>query len=100
MIDPNIDTLNKDKVNLETSKIAWQELQRFFASGAAVFVASELDLIEVAHQFSIDNKDQVEKWMQNQQVALVSDAQALTWLEANADVWAVVVKPWILVQGC
>ena len=51
MIDPNIDTLTKDKVNLETSKIAWQELQRFFASGAAVFVASELDLVEVAHQF-------------------------------------------------
>ena len=100
MIDPNIDTLSKDKVNLETSKIAWQELQRFFASGLAVFVASELDLVEVAHQFSIDNKDQVAAWMQNQQVGLVSDAQALAWLKADADVWAVVVKPWILVQGC
>ncbi len=99
MIDPNIDTLNKDKVNLETSKIAWQELLRFFASGLAVFVASELDLVEVAHQFSIDNKDQVAEWMQNQQVGLVSDAQALEWLEADADVWAVVVKPWILVQN-
>ncbi len=98
MIDTNIDALNKDKVNLETSKIAWQELQRFFASGLAVFVDSELDLIEVAHQFSIDNKDQVATWMQNQQVGLVSDAQAVAWLEA--DVWAVVVKPWILVQGC
>ena len=71
MIDTNTDALNKDKVNLETSKIAWQELQRFFASGLAVFVASELDLVEVAHQFSIDNKDQVAEWMQNQQVGLV-----------------------------
>lgn len=100
MIDTNTDALNKDKVNLETSKIAWQELQRFFASGLAVFVANELDLVEVAHQFSIDNKDQVAAWMQNQQVSLVSDAQAVKWLEADADVWAVVVKPWILVQGC
>ncbi|MCX7084590.1 MAG: DUF2288 domain-containing protein [Methylococcales bacterium] len=100
MIDTNTDALNKDKVNLETSKIAWQELQRFFASGLAVFVASELDLVEVAHQFSIDNKDQVAEWMQNQQVGLVPDAQAVAWLESNADVWAVVVKPWILVQGC
>ena len=100
MIDTNTDALNKDKVNLETSKIAWQELQRFFASGLAVFVASELDLVEVAHQFSIDNKDQVAEWMQNQQVGLVPDAQAVAWLEADADVWAVVVKPWILVQGC
>ena len=86
MIDPNIDTLTKDKVNLETSKIAWQELQRFFASGSAVFVTAELDLVEVAHQFSIDNKDQVAAWMQNQQVGLVSDSQALAWLEADADV--------------
>ncbi len=100
MIDTNTDALNKDKVNLETSKIAWQELQRFFASGLAVFVASELDLVEVAHQFSIDNKNQVAAWMQNQQVGLVPDAQAVAWLEADADVWAVVVKPWILVQGC
>ena len=95
MIDPNSDALSKDKVNLETSKIAWQELQRFFASGAAVFVAAELDLVEVAYQFSIDNKDQVAEWLQNQQVGLVTDAQALAWLEAEADVWAVVVKPWI-----
>ncbi len=99
MIDPSTDAFNKDKVNLETSKIAWQELQRFFASGAAVFVAAELDLVEVAYQFSIDNKDQVAEWMQNQQVGLVTDAQALAWLEADTDVWAVVVKPWILVQG-
>ncbi|MEI6545293.1 MAG: DUF2288 family protein [Methylococcales bacterium] len=31
-------------------------------------------------------------------MALVSDQQALAWLEVDADVWAVVVKPWILVQ--
>ena len=88
----------REKVNLETSQIAWKELQRFFANGAAVFVASDLDLVDVAYQFSIDNKDQVELWMQNNQVARVSDQQAIDWLEADADVWAVVVKPWILVQ--
>jgi hypothetical protein len=88
----------KEKVNLETSQIAWKELQRFFAAGTAVFVASDLDLVDVAYQFSVDNKDQVALWMQHNQVALVSDRQALDWLEADADVWAVVVKPWILVQ--
>lgn len=88
----------KEKVNLETSQISWKELQRFFACGATVFVASDLDLVDVAYQFSIDNKDQVALWMQNHQVALVSDHQALNWLEADATVWAVVVKPWILVQ--
>jgi hypothetical protein len=88
----------REKVNLETSTIAWKELQRFFAAGTAVFVASSLDLVDVAYQFSIDNKNQVGQWMQDKQVALVSDQQAIDWLESDAEVWAVVVKPWILVQ--
>lgn len=88
----------KEKINLETSQIAWSELQRFFASGAAVFVDMTLDLIEVAYAFSIDDKQQVSQWLTTQQVALVSDEQARDWLNRNAQVWAVVVKPWILVQ--
>lgn len=90
----------KEKVNLETSKIAWNQLQRFFAAGSAVFVAAELDLVDVAYQFSIDNKAQVASWMHDKQLALVSDQQASDWFETNAEVWAVVVKPWILVQKC
>jgi len=98
MNQSNCVDIAREKVNLETSKIAWKELQRFFASGTAVFVASPLDLVDVAYQFSIDNKGQVAQWLQNNQVALVSDQQALNWLESDTDVWAVVVKPWILVQ--
>ena len=90
--------LAREKVNLETSQIAWAELQRFFASGAAIYVAPELDLVDVAYQFSIDNKEQVEQWLQSGQVTRVSDQQALTWYQTDAMVWAVVVKPWILVQ--
>ena len=92
------DAITREKVNLETSRIAWQELQRFFASGCAVFVSSTLDLVDVAYQFSIDNKDQVAHWLQDKEIALVSDQQALEWLETDAEVWAVVVKPCILVQ--
>ena len=98
MNESNSVDIARVKVNLETSQIAWNELQRFFASGSAVFVASSLDLIDVAYQFSINNKDQVTQWMQNNQIFLVSDQQALMWLEADTTVWAVVVKPWILVQ--
>ena len=98
MNESNSVDIARVKVNLETSQIAWNELQLFFASGSAVFVASSLDLIDVAYQFSIDNQDQVTLWMQNNQISLVSDQQALMWLEADTTVWAVVVKPWILVQ--
>jgi hypothetical protein len=86
------------KVNLETSRIAWKELQRFFASGMAVFVAAELDLVEVAFQFSRDNKAQVERWLLTGKVGKVTDAQAATWVETDAEMWAVVVSPWVLVQ--
>ena len=99
MSESNGYDIAREKVNLETSQIPWKELQRFFANGSAVYVAPDLDLVDVAYQFSIDNKDQVTLWMQNNQLALVSDQQATDWFKKDAEVWAVVVKPWILVQG-
>jgi hypothetical protein len=98
MSESNGYDIAREKVNLETSQIAWKELQRFFANGSAIYVAPDLDLVDVAYQFSIDNKDQVALWMQNNQLALVSDRQATDWFKKDAEVWAVVVKPWILVQ--
>ncbi|OAI18470.1 hypothetical protein A1507_08905 [Methylomonas koyamae] len=91
--------LERAKINLETSTIPWSELQRFFAAGLAVAVAEELDLLEVACQFSLDNKAQVEAWLKAGQVGHVSDAQAAAWIAADSSVWAVVVKPWVLVQN-
>ncbi len=91
-------TLEKAKVNLETSKIPWHELQRFFAAGLAIAVSCDLDLVEVAYQFSVDNKTQVEQWLNAKQIGQVSDQQASNWFNNSSSVWAVVVKPWILVQ--
>lgn len=88
----------RTKVNLETSQIAWKELQRFFASGAALAVSEELDLVEVAFQMSQDNAVQIQQWMAAGQFGKVSDAQAAAWYETDAMVWAVVVNPWVLVQ--
>lgn len=93
------ETVFRAKMNLETSRIAWREMQRFFASGAAIYVSSGLDLVEVAYQISEDNKEVVLNWMGTGQIARVSDEQALAWFEADADVWAVVVSPYVLVQG-
>lgn len=90
--------MSKKEINLETSQIPWHELQRFFASGMAIYIAEEIDLVEAAYQFSIDNKSQVEQWLKQEKVAPVSDQQALKWYEENTTVWSVVVKPWVLVQ--
>ena len=88
----------KQQIVGETSKIAWHELQYFFASGMAVYVSDELDLVEVASCFADDNKAMVKKWMQDNLVMPVPDEQAKSWYDHEAMVWAVVVKPWVLVQ--
>jgi hypothetical protein len=63
-----------------------------------VFVSAELDLVEVAYQVSKDNKAAVEGWLQTEQLALATDAQAEQWHTHKADLWAVVVAPLVLVQ--
>lgn len=90
--------LEQAKVNLETSLISWLELQRFFAAGQVIAVDKQLDLVDVAYQFSTDHKALVESWLQQQLIGHVSDQQADDWYRRQVEVWAVVVKPWLLVQ--
>lgn len=86
------------KLNLETAKIPWHNLQRYFASGWAVGVSPAVSLLDVACAMADDDKSLVEGWMTAGQVSRVSDAQAAEWYEANALMWAVVVNPWVVVQ--
>jgi len=83
---------------LETAKIHWHELQRFFASGNAIAVDESLDLIHVATEITNDNATQIKAWMDAGLVDAVKDSQAQEWYEKNAIVWALVIKPWVLVQ--
>lgn len=94
----NRDEIYRAKMNLETSQLAWKELERFFASGAMIAVKPGMDMIEVAFQISMDNTAQVAQWISGGVIAKVSDEQAIEWSEANALLWTVVVKPWVLVQ--
>ena len=93
-----LEAMLRDEIHAETSKIAWSELQRFFAAGKAIYVAVDLDLVEVAVQVSSDNSELVRQWMVTGKIAPVSDDQARCWIDTDATVWAVVVKPWVMVQ--
>jgi hypothetical protein len=86
------------RIHSETAKIAWTELQRFFAQGYAIYVAPHQNLVDVAWEISTDQKTQLERWMADGSVGQVSDEQALEWLQGNALMWCVVVRPWVLVQ--
>lgn len=89
----------RERLQQETARIPWAELQRHFASGKVIHVAPDLDLTDVALQFSRDNKAAVEGWINAGKIAFVSDAQARAWFADQATPLAVVVKPWVLVQG-
>lgn len=91
-------TALQQHINLETAQIRWHELQRFFASGNAIAVDASLDLTQVAAQIVADNAAQIKRWMDAGLVDAVKDSQASLWYEQDALVWAVVIKPWVLVQ--
>ena len=91
--------LERAKIASETAKIPWLELQRFFAAGKVMLVAAELDLVDVAYAFQLDDIEQVRTWTDSQQVSPVNDDQAKHWVANDALLWTVVVKPWVLVQA-
>ena len=82
----------------ETARIPWKELQLFFARGVAVYVCPSLDLVEIATGLSNDDVDEFQRLMISGRIARVSDGQAALWHDNDSSVWAVVVKPWVLVQ--
>ena len=55
-------------------------------------------LLGEALRLAGDDADQVRHWMSQGEIGKVSDGQARDWVECDAVLWAVVVKPWVLVQ--
>lgn len=90
--------LKRAKINSETAKIPWLELQRFFAAGKVMQVSAEFDLVDVAYALEQDDVEQVEQWTRANQMGPVTDDQARAWVDSEALLWSVVVKPWVLAQ--
>ena len=88
----------RERLNLETGRIGWQEMQRHFARGAVVRVAAELDLVEVAACMAADDRERFMPWFASGQVARAGTEDAEGWNRRQSAFWAVVVAPWLLVQ--
>lgn len=95
---PENDTDLRLKINSETARLPWAELQRHFAQGTVIYVSEELDLVDVAVRISHDDKDSIARWMGDGKLGKVSDIQAASWSAADALLWTSVVHPFILVQ--
>lgn len=88
----------RTRLNLECGQIVWQEIERLFARGMAMYVAPQLDLIEVAACTAENNVEQVKEWKQQGLVGELSIEQARDWQSRDPELWAVVVAPWAFVQ--
>ena len=86
------------KLNMETAKMPWRELQRHFASGHIIAIADGLDVVNVAVMVARDDAQSIGLLLKDGQIGKATDQQAQTWYEADASLWTVVVRPWILVQ--
>ncbi len=93
-----IDEELKVRLNSETAKLGWPELQRHFARGVVVVAASGMDLVEVATRMSMDDGETVGQWLADEQIRRASEDDARRWIDNDAIFWAVVVAPWVVVQ--
>lgn len=86
------------KLNLETARLHWPELERHFARGVVIRVASGMDLLEVALGVAENRTGQVQEWLANGSISRADMPDAEDWHSRQPTFWAVVVAPWVLVQ--
>jgi hypothetical protein len=92
------ESILRGEYHQQTARIHWHELQTYYAHGNVIVVAPGLNLVDVAVQLGMDNTESFQRWIAAGDIAGVTDEQALTWYEANMELWAVVAAPWVLVQ--
>ena len=88
----------RQKINLETGKLGWDELARPFAQGIVVVISPGLDLIDTAVKFCADDKPQIETWANAGLIYRPMDEDARRWHQQGSQFWSTVVAPWVLVQ--
>jgi len=86
------------KLNLETARLAWPELERHFARGVVIKVAAGLDLVDAALQVAENNAAVVQVWLAEGRIAKTELADAEDWHARQPMFWVVVAAPWVLVQ--
>ena len=86
------------RLNSETAKISWLELQKHYAPGTVLGVAPTADLIKVAVALNEDNTAQIQTWLSDKSVFEIADQQAMDWYENQTILWALVIPPFVLVQ--
>lgn len=87
-----------DLLNAQTGRITWPELARYFARGLVVCVEPGEDLVAVAELLVDDDAKAMAGLAADGKLHRALDEDAIRWQEENAEFWAVVIAPWVVVQ--
>ena len=88
----------EQRLNRETAKINWPEIQRFFAQGRVILVHAEQDLVRIGAHFVRDEVEVIQTLLHEEAIRIAEIKDAESWEGRQITLWAVVVAPWILVQ--
>lgn len=86
------------KLLTETAKIRWSELTTLFNNGALIRIEPDLDLVAVAEAIANDDTTQIATWVAGSLLEKMPKALADEYEARDAELWAVVVSPWVVVQ--
>lgn len=82
----------------EVGRIRWRALQRFFAQGVVLKVDTKRDLVKVAALFVNDSSTHLSNLLATSEVIVPGNEQAREWFHEDAELWSIVVAPFVLVQ--
>ncbi len=88
----------KAKIVAETAVIPWKDLEKYYAQGKLILVSETLNLVDVGYSISLDDATKIIEWMEQGLLVKEFNNQAKAWHNEDAEVWSVVINPWILVQ--
>lgn len=86
------------KLNLDTARLAWPELERHFARGVVLLAMPGSDLVDTALAMAENRVADIERRLADGTLVRADMEHAQRWHEAQQVFWAVVVAPWVVVQ--
>lgn len=88
----------KQKLNMETAKLHWKDLQLFFAKGNLLRVEPSEDLLTVAEYIASNNQTQIEQLIAESKIAFATPEWVKNNCKTDTLLWTVVVAPYVLCQ--
>jgi len=86
------------KLNMETAKLSWKELEVFFAKGTLLQVATGKDLIATAELIASNNQEELEKLILSKKLEFATPEWIRNNCQPNTELWTLVVAPYVLCQ--